>query len=342
MESVPLIRTRDLTKQFSISAGKKIRKTKFTAVNGVSLTINKGEVFGLVGESGCGKSTLASLMLRLANSDSGSIHYGDTDITALSYGKMRQLRRNMQIVFQDPYDSLDPRFTLRQIMEEPLKIHRSGSRAERLAKITAMFESVGLDADMLRRYPHQLSGGQRQRLCIARSLILSPEFLICDEAVAALDVSVQAQILNLLLDLKDEFNLTYLFISHNLAVVKFMADRIGVMYFGNLVELADTEALFNDVRHPYTAALLSSVPDPDPLADNRRDILRSGVPSLIDPPGGCVFHPRCNYADDRCSREPPELRDIGGNHFVACHKAQDEHGSRDARRITQTEESRPI
>ena len=329
MESVPLIRTRGLTKQFLISAGKKIRKTRFTAVNGVSLDINKGEVFGLVGESGCGKSTLASLMLRLSDADSGSLFYGDTDITNLSYGKMRRLRKNMQIVFQDPYDSLDPRFTLKKIMEEPLRIHRSGNRSQRLEKIKAMFEAVGLDSDMLGRYPHQLSGGQRQRLCIARSLILSPEFLVCDEAVAALDVSVQAQILNLLLDLKDEFNLTYLFISHNLAVVKFMADRIGVMYFGNLVELADTEALFNDVRHPYTAALLSAVPDPDPTSTNQRDILRSGVPSLINPPSGCVFHPRCDRADAKCSATAPELRDIGGNHFVACHKARDASDTHD-------------
>jgi peptide/nickel transport system ATP-binding protein/oligopeptide transport system ATP-binding protein len=235
---------------------------------------------------------------------------------------MRRFRKNMQIVFQDPYDSLDPRFNLLQIMEEPLKIHGMGNATERRESIIGMFESVGLGPELLKRYPHQLSGGQRQRLCIARSLILSPEFLVCDEAVAALDVSVQAQILNLLLDLKDELGLTYLFISHNLAVVKFMADRIGVMYFGNLVELADTETLFTNVLHPYTSALLSAVPDPDPTAVKNRDLLRSGVPSLINAPDGCVFHPRCNYADERCLREPPELRDIGGRHFVACHKAE--------------------
>ncbi|MDR0490978.1 MAG: ATP-binding cassette domain-containing protein [Oscillospiraceae bacterium] len=321
MDSTPLIRAQNLTKLYSISSGKKIAKTRFTAVNNVSLTINKGEVFGLVGESGCGKSTLAMLFLRLTDPSGGSLYYKDTDITGLSYGKMRQFRKNMQIVFQDPYDSLDPRFSLEQIMEEPLKIQHAGVKADRRELIIKMFASVGLGPELLKRYPHQLSGGQRQRLCIARSLILSPEFLVCDEAVAALDVSVQAQILNLLLDLKDEFELTYLFISHNLSVVKFVSDRIGVMYFGNLVELADTDEMFLNVRHPYTEALLSAIPDPDPTSTKQRDIMRSGIPSLINPPGGCVFHPRCKYADELCARESPELRDIGNGHCVACHKA---------------------
>jgi len=321
MISSSLIRAEGLTKEYSISVGKSLRRTKFTAVNNVSLSIAKGEVFGLVGESGCGKSTLAMLLLRLLDISGGSIYYGDTDITGLSYGKMRQLRKNMQVVFQDPYDSLDPRFTLEQIMEEPLKIHSFGNRAERRERIARMFGEVGLGSELLKRYPHQLSGGQRQRLCIARSLVLSPEFVVCDEAVASLDVSVQAQILNLLLDLKDEFSLTYLFISHNLAVVKFVSDRIGVMYFGSLVELAATEELFQNVRHPYTSALLSSAPDPDPTITKQRDILQSSVPSLIKPPGGCVFHPRCKYAAELCAIEPPELTNIGNDHYVACHKA---------------------
>ena len=321
MGSEPLIRARNLSKQFSISAGKSIRKVKFDAVNDVSFDIGKGEVLGLVGESGCGKSTLAMLILRLMNPTRGSVYYEGTDISALNYRKMRQHRKNMQVVFQDPYDSLDPRFTLRQIMEEPLKIHHWGCRQERTERISGMFKSVGLGPELLKRYPHQLSGGQRQRLCIARSLILSPKFLVCDEAVASLDVSIQAQILNLLLDLKDEFDLTYLFISHNLAVVKFVSDRIGVMYFGNLVEIAETKDLFSNVQHPYTQALLSAVPDPDPASVKQRDVMSSGVPSLIDPPGGCAFHPRCKYAVERCKNEAPELRDIGGNHSVACHRA---------------------
>ena len=316
-----LIRAENLSKLFFINTGKTFRKTKFTAVNDVSFSIGKGEVFGLVGESGCGKSTLALLLLRLTNASSGSIYYKDVDISDMSYNAMRKYRKNLQVVFQDPYDSLDPRLNLEQIMEEPLKIHHFRDKSSRRDLIVKMFASVGLGPELLRRYPHQLSGGQRQRLCIARSLILSPEFLVCDEAVAALDVSVQAQILNLLLDLKDEFNLTYLFISHNLSVVKFVSDRIGVMYFGNLVEMADTEELFRNVRHPYTAALLSASPDPDPESTKQREILGSGVPSIINPPSGCVFHPRCKYADKYCSEEAPALRDIGGDHLIACHKA---------------------
>ncbi len=321
MENNPLIRIENLTKRFAISAGKNVRKTKFTAVKNVSFDIRRGEVFGLVGESGCGKSTLAMLILRLIEATSGAVYYDGTDILGLSYGKMRQLRKDMQVVFQDPYDSLDPRFSLKQIMEEPLIIHRRGSPQERRDRIAELFKSVGLSTQLLKRYPHQLSGGQRQRLCIARSLALSPKFMVCDEAVASLDVSIQAQILNLLLDLKDQFGLTYLFISHNLSVVKFVSDRIGVMYFGSLVELADTEELFGNLQHPYTAALLSAVPDPDPTSAKKRDILRSGVPSLIHPPGGCVFHPRCRYATEQCSREAPSLRDVGSGHWVACHRA---------------------
>ncbi|NLT40494.1 MAG: ATP-binding cassette domain-containing protein [Clostridiales bacterium] len=320
MNSEPLIRIEGLTKQFSISRGKNLRKAKFTAVNNVSFDINKGEVFGLVGESGCGKSTLALLTLRLMEPSGGAVYYKGRNIFDLKYNAMRVIRRDLQIVFQDPYDSLDPRFNLQQIMEEPFIIQKQGSRRERSERIAQLLDAVGLGTQLLNRYPHQLSGGQRQRLCIARSLALSPEFLVCDEAVASLDVSIQAQIINLLLDLKEEFGLTYMFISHNLAVVKFVSDRVGVMYFGNLVELADKENLFGNVQHPYTAALLSAVPDPFG-AGKRRDVLRSGVPSLIDPPGGCVFHPRCKYATERCSREAPCLRDIGGGHLVACHRA---------------------
>ena len=316
-----LLSLQNLTKQFTIDSAKGLKKQRFTAVNDVSFDIGRGEVFGLVGESGCGKSTLAMLVLRLLDATSGSVCYEGEDIMQMSHARLRRIRRNMQVVFQDPYDSLDPRFNLRRILEEPLLIHRIGTPEERLRRVEALMEDVGLPVSLLKRYPHQLSGGQRQRLCIARALALSPTFLVLDEAVAALDVSIQSQILNLLLDLKDEFNLTYLFISHNLAVVKFISDRIGVMYFGRIVELADKEELFRRVQHPYTCALLSAVPEPDPDAVRGREILRSGVPSLINPPSGCAFHPRCRYATEECRRTVPELRDVGGGHLVACHRA---------------------
>ncbi len=316
-----LIEIEGLTRRFSINSAKSFKKQRFTAVDNVSFSIRRGEVFGLVGESGCGKSTLASLVLRLIDATSGSVRYEGEDIMKMSQDKLRRIRRNMQMVFQDPYDSLDPRFNLRRILEEPLLVHHYGTAAQRQARIEALMGDVGLPVSLLKRYPHQLSGGQRQRLCIARALALSPAFLVLDEAVAALDVSIQSQILNLLLDLKDEFNLTYLFISHNLAVVKFISDRIGVMYFGRLVELADKEELFRSVQHPYTYALLSAVPEPDPDSVRSREILGSGVPSLINPPSGCAFHPRCRYAAEVCRCEAPVLRDVGGGHLVACHRA---------------------
>ncbi len=316
-----LIEIEGLTRRFAISSSRSFKKQRFTAVDNVSFDIRRGEVFGLVGESGCGKSTLAMLLLRLVEATSGTVRYEGEDIMKASQARLRQIRRNMQVVFQDPYDSLDPRFSLRRILEEPLLVQHYGSAAQRQARIESLMEDVGLPVSLLKRYPHQLSGGQRQRLCIARALALSPAFLVLDEAVAALDVSIQSQILNLLLDLKDEFSLTYLFISHNLAVVKFISDRIGVMYFGRLVELAEKEELFRNVLHPYTYALLSAVPEPDPDSVRRREILGSGVPSLINPPSGCAFHPRCRYATEECRRTPPQLRDAGGGHLVACHRA---------------------
>ena len=316
-----LIQIEGLTKKFSINAAKGLKRQRFAAVNDVSFDIRRGEVFGLVGESGCGKSTLAMLVLRLLDATSGAVRYEGEDIMKMSQARLRRIRRNMQVVFQDPYDSLDPRFSLRRILEEPLLVAKYGDAEKRQARIESLMQDVGLPVSLLKRYPHQLSGGQRQRLCIARALALSPTFLVLDEAVAALDVSIQSQILNLLLDLKDEFNLTYLFISHNLAVVKFISDRIGVMYFGRLVELADKEELFRNVLHPYTYALLSAVPEPDPDTVRSREILRSGVPSLINPPSGCAFHPRCRYATEECRPSTPALRDMGGGHLVACHRA---------------------
>ncbi|MEG1660959.1 MAG: ATP-binding cassette domain-containing protein, partial [Clostridiales bacterium] len=300
---------------------KGLKNAKLTAVNDVSFDIRRGETFGLVGESGCGKSTLSKIALRLIEASSGAVFYQGRDIYQQSYRELMDIRRDMQVVFQDPYDSLNPRMTLESLVEEPLRIHGYGDRSQRHGRIVELFDGVGLPRALLTRYPHQLSGGQRQRLCIARSLALSPKFVVCDEAVSALDVSIQAQILNLLLDLKDQFGLTYLFISHNLSVVKFVSDRIGVMYFGRLVELADKETLFQQVLHPYTHALLSAVPSPNPGGNKRRVLLQGGVPSLLHPPSGCIFHERCPYGTERCRKEAPPLIEIGQDHQVACHFA---------------------
>ncbi len=317
------IRAEHLTKVFSSSSGRGLTSQKLTAVNDVTFDIMRGETFGLVGESGCGKSTLSKVALRLIESTSGSVLYQGQDIYKLKYRELRDIRREMQVVFQDPYDSLNPRLNLEDLVTEPLAIHRyaNGSRQKMHERAVELFRAVGLEPDWMCRYPHQLSGGQRQRLCIARALALSPKFVVCDEAVSALDVSIQAQILNLLLDLKDEFGLTYLFISHNLSVVKFISDRIGVMYLGRLVELAGKTELFSRVLHPYTHALLSAVPNPDPEKERRRVLLQGSVPSLFHPPSGCIFSNRCTYATEKCKKEMPPLVEMGNNHSVACHYA---------------------
>ena len=316
-----LLKAERLNKTFSISTGRGLKKLTYYAVRDLSLDIRKGEIFGLVGESGCGKSTLGSMLLGLQKPDSGSILFDGKDITKLGSSKMKELRRDIQTVFQDPYDSLDPRFTLREIMEEPLVIHHIGPKEKREEIITSLLERVDIPKDFLNRYPHQLSGGQRQRLCIARALTLSPRFLILDEAVSALDASVQAQVINLLLDLKEQLELTYLFISHDLSIVKFMSDRIAVMYFGRIVEFADKHELSENMRHPYTKALFMAMPEPDPDISVEVNHLEAGVPSLIHPPGGCAFHPRCPYATERCMKEEPSLTEISGGHRVACHRA---------------------
>ena len=321
MQNDYFIRLENLSKVFSVNSSRGLKSTKLTAVNRVSFDIMRGETFGLVGESGCGKSTLAKIALRLIPASNGSVYYEDRDIYKMKYRKMQAIRREMQVVFQDPYDSLDPRLNLEELMAEPLRIHHYGSKAQRRARIEELFLAVGLSPDWLSRYPHQLSGGQRQRLCIARALALSPKLMVCDEAVSALDVSIQAQILNLLLDLKEQFGLTYLFISHNLSVIKFISDRIGVMYFGRLVELASKEALFDRVLHPYTHALLSAVPNPDPQKRGKRILLQGSVPSLFHPPSGCVFHDRCPYVREICRTKEPPLVAMDDNHSVACHFA---------------------
>ncbi|HMH81813.1 MAG TPA: oligopeptide/dipeptide ABC transporter ATP-binding protein [Gemmatimonadales bacterium] len=295
------------------------------AVDGVSFAITRGQTLGLVGESGCGKSTTGRAILRLIEPDAGRVTIDGEDVLALGARGLRTLRRRMQIVFQDPYGSLNPRMTVRQTLAEPLAIHRiaNGSDAER--RVAALLEEVGLDPGFGRSYPHELSGGQRQRVGIARALSVEPQFLVLDEPVSALDVSVQAQVLNLLADLQQRRRLTYLFIAHDLAVVKHIADQVAVMYLGRLVERAPAPALYAAPRHPYTISLLSAVPVPDPTAQRQRIVLAGDVPSPAHPPPGCPFHPRCPHPkkNARCSTEPPALREVAPGQLAACHFAEE-------------------
>jgi oligopeptide transport system ATP-binding protein len=291
------------------------------AVNGVSFSVDAGETFGLVGESGCGKSTLARCIVRLIEPDSGEIHFSGADLLQLSPLEMRKMRRRMQIIFQDPYGSLDPRMKVSETIEEPLAIHKLGSKKERQRKVSELLEMVGLDPALGNRYPHEFSGGQRQRIGIARSLALRPELIVGDEPVSALDVSVQGQIINLLKELQERFKLTFVFIAHDLGVVQHFSDRIAVMYLGKIVELARSVDLFAMPAHPYTRILLESAPIPDPSTRPKRDALKGEVPSAIHPPSGCSFHPRCPLAVDRCRTETPVLREVSEKHFAACHLA---------------------
>ena len=274
---------------------------------------------GLVGESGCGKTTFGRAILRLEEPTSGDIYFEGESILSYDKNKMQALRENMQIIFQDPFSSLNPRKTVAHIIGEPLLVHGMRSRKKREEKVLELLRVVGLRKEHMRRYPHQFSGGQRQRIGVARALALHPKLIVCDEAVSALDVSIQAQVINLLKDLQDEFGLTYLFISHDLSVVEHVSDRVAVMYLGKIVEFAPSQALYRTPLHPYTQALLSAVPVPDPaLKSNERIILKGDVPSPIDPPPGCSFHPRCLFAKDICSQREPEFREIRNKHFVAC------------------------
>jgi oligopeptide transport system ATP-binding protein len=291
------------------------------AVDGVDLTILPGECLALVGESGCGKSTLGRLMVRLLEPSAGSILHHGRDIAHLRGRGLKAFRREAQVVFQDPYGSLDPRMRVRDIVTEPLVVHRIGDRREREERARTALQRVGLEPAHGERYPHEFSGGQRQRIGIARALVLEPKFLFCDEPVSALDVSVQAQILNLLRELQVGLGLTYLFVSHNLAVVRQIADRIALMYLGRIVEVAPADELFARPRHPYTKALLASVPVPDPTRRRATIPLAGEIPSPLDPPSGCGFHTRCPLADDRCRAEAPALLDSGPQARVACHKA---------------------
>jgi oligopeptide/dipeptide ABC transporter ATP-binding protein len=289
------------------------------AVDNVSFAIKEGETLGLVGESGCGKTTVGRLVLRLIEPTSGRITFGDTDLSQLSTKDLREMRREMQIIFQDPYGSLNPRMTVAEIVAEPLIRHKLAKGKASRDQVAELLSFVGLDPNYARRYPHEFSGGQRQRIGIARALATKPKLIICDEPVSALDVSIQSQVLNLLKDLQNEFGLTYLFIAHGLNVVKHVSDRVGVMYLGKMVELSAGEELYANPLHPYTQALLSAIPEPDPVAKRERIILTGDVPSPINPPTGCRFHTRCPKAMEICRQQEPEFKDNGSDHWVACH-----------------------
>jgi oligopeptide transport system ATP-binding protein len=315
-----LLQAVNIVKYFPIKGGvfmKEIAAVK--AVDGVSLTIGEGETVGLVGESGCGKTTFGRAILRLEEPTSGEIYFEGQSILDYDKKKMQALRKKMQIIFQDPFSSLNPRKTVAHIIGEPLLVHGMHSRTKRDERVLELLTVVGLRKEHMRRYPHQFSGGQRQRIGVARALALNPKLIVCDEAVSALDVSIQAQVINLLKDLQNDFGLTYLFISHDLSVVEHVSDRVAVMYLGKIVEFAPSKALYKKPIHPYTQALLSAVPLPDPaLKRNTRIILKGDVPSPIDPPPGCSFHPRCLYAKETCSRSEPELKETDNDHLAAC------------------------
>jgi oligopeptide transport system ATP-binding protein len=318
----PLLEVRDLVKHFPVGGGLFTKpRGLIRAVDGVSFTIRRGETLGLVGESGCGKTTTGRCILQLERPTSGRVIFDGRDLTGLDDAALREVRRRVQVIFQDPYSSLNPRMTVGQIVAEPLRVHRIVTdRAAREARVRGLLGEVGLLPQHAHRYPHQLSGGQRQRVGIARALAMEPSLIVCDEPVSALDVSIQAQIINLLGDLQAELGLTYLFVAHDLSVVRHISDRVAVMYLGRIVELADRQALYDDPLHPYTRALLSAVPIPDPVVEARREhlVLRGEVPSPLNPPAGCVFHPRCPMAIAECSRTVPELREVRPGHRAAC------------------------
>jgi oligopeptide transport system ATP-binding protein len=313
-----LLDVRNLVKHFEVSRG------LVRAVDGVSFTIEKGETLGLVGESGCGKTTTGRCILQLERPTSGQVIFEGRDLTTLGERELRAVRRKVQVIFQDPYSSLNPRMTVGQIIAEPLSVHGivSGAAA-RAARVKDLLTRVGLLPRHAQRYPHEMSGGQRQRVGIARALAMEPSLIVCDEPVSALDVSIQAQIINLLEDLQAEFGLTYLFIAHDLAVVRHISDRVAVMYLGKIAEMADRKSIYDSPRHPYTKALLSAVPIPDPELEMKREriVLGGEVPSPLNPPGGCVFHPRCPIAVERCRHDVPPLLDLTPGHAAACHLA---------------------
>jgi len=310
----PLVSVRDLVKHFPVEGSDDVVR----AVDGVSFEILKGETLGLVGESGCGKSTAGRCVMRLIEPTAGDINFEGRDVTKMGRTELREIRREMQIIFQDPYASLNPRMKVGDIVAEPLVIHKIGDKPERRARVAELLRKVGLDPDYANRYSHEFSGGQRQRIGVARALALNPKLIVADEPVSALDVSVQAQVVNLLQDLQQEFGLTYLFISHGLAVVEHISNRVAVMYLGRIVEIATSLELYAQALHPYTQALLSAIPIPDPQTKRERIILTGDVPTPINPPSGCRFRTRCPIAIDECARIDPELREISPGHSVAC------------------------
>lgn len=329
-----LLKVKDLKQYFPIKGGFLGRTVNHVkAVDGISFSIYEGETVSIVGESGCGKSTTGRAILRLEEPTAGEIIFNGKNILSLSKNEMRKIRKDLQIIFQDPYASLNPRQTVAQILEEAMKIQQVVPQKERRSRAIELLETVGLAAHQIDRYPHEFSGGQRQRIGIARALSLNPKLIICDEAVSALDVSIQAQVLNLLKKLQRDFQLTYLFISHDLGVVRHISDRIIVMYLGRIVEIADKKSLFENPQHPYTKALLSAIPVPDPEHKKERILLQGDVPSPIDPPSGCKFHTRCPFATDTCKVEAPELRTVkhmARSHQAACHYIEDIHTGKKA------------
>jgi oligopeptide transport system ATP-binding protein len=318
-----LVQVKGLKKYFPITQGiiiqRKVADVK--AVDGLDFTIERGETLGLVGESGCGKSTTGRTILQLYRPTAGEVYFQGKDLVKLKGEELRRMRRNMQMIFQDPYASLNPRMTVGDIVGEPLEVHNIAKGKEKKDRVQELLQIVGLNPYFINRYPHEFSGGQRQRIGVARALAVNPDFIVCDEPISALDVSIQAQIINLLEELQQKFHLTYLFIAHDLSVVRHISDRVAVMYLGKIVELTDRTSLYNNPLHPYTKALLSAVPIPDPVIEEKREriILVGDVPSPVNPPSGCHFHTRCPLVMDICKKVDPEFRDVGGRHWVACH-----------------------
>ena len=314
----PLVEVKNLKKYFSANKEMFLKKATrvVKAVDDVSFTVYKGETLGLIGESGCGKSTLLRVILGLVAATSGEIYYKGSIIDKT---RLKNFRKESQMIFQDPYSSLDPRMSIQRIIEEPLRIHTKLDRKEKTNLVVSLLKKTGLAEDDLKKYPHEFSGGQRQRIGIARALVMNPEFIVCDEPVSALDMSIQAQILNLFKNMQKEFNLTYLFVSHDMSVVKHVSDRIAVMYLGRIVELATKHTLFDNTLHPYSVALMSAIPIPDPTVKKKRILLEGDIPSPIDTPPGCSFHTRCLQALPICRQQTPPLKELAGNHFVACH-----------------------